>query len=47
MNIKETVMQHFEELKNIRRYCHEHPELSAEEFETMKYIENKLDSYGI
>ncbi|MCI1821469.1 MAG: amidohydrolase [Megasphaera sp.] len=47
MNVKETVMQHFEELKNIRRYCHEHPELSAEEFETMKYIEKKLDSYGI
>lgn len=47
MNIKAMVQNNLEELKQIRRYCHEHPELSAKEFQTMAFIKAKLDSYGI
>lgn len=30
-----------------RRYIHQHPELSGEEYETSKYIRNRLESLGI
>lgn len=36
-----------EELISIRRYLHQNPELSSLEYETSKYIYNKLKSYGI
>lgn len=37
----------FEEVKQIRRYLHQHPELSYQEFETMKFVSQKLSNYGI
>lgn len=35
------------EIIEIRSHLHKHPELSFEEFETSKYIQSKLDDYGI
>ena len=37
----------FEEVVSWRRYLHQHPELSFEEFETAKFIEQKLVSFGL
>lgn len=37
----------FEQMRNWRRYMHEHPELSFEEVHTAKYIEEKLQSFGL
>ncbi len=45
--IKELTKQNHQEILNIRRHIHTHPELSFEEFETSKYICSKLDEYGI
>ncbi|MFT7155611.1 MAG: amidohydrolase, partial [Parvicella sp.] len=39
-NIAEEVISH-------RRYLHQHPELSFQEFETSKYIQNVLDKHHI
>lgn len=36
-----------EEIIEIRSHLHKHPELSFEEFETSKFIQAKLDDYGI
>ena len=36
-----------QELISIRRYLHENPELSGNEYNTNKFIRNKLDEYGI
>jgi len=47
MELMELVRQHYDELVAIRRYCHEHPELSDQEIQTMAFIQEKLDSYGI
>ncbi|MDR1204158.1 MAG: amidohydrolase [Peptococcaceae bacterium] len=30
-----------------RRHIHRHPELSGQEFETLKYIRSRLDTYGV
>lgn len=35
------------EFINIRRHLHAHPELSYQEFETSKFIQDKLTSFGI
>lgn len=45
--IKELSNQYFSEILDIRRHLHAHPELSFEEFETAKFIESKLRSFGI
>ncbi len=36
-----------QELLSIRRYLHQNPELSGEEYKTAKFIRQKLDEYGI
>ena len=36
-----------DELISIRRHLHKHPELSFQEFETSKFIQNKLTEWGI
>ena len=36
--IKRLSNEYFEEILNIRRYLHKHPELSFKEFQTSKYI---------
>ncbi|HCK99484.1 MAG TPA: hypothetical protein DHW42_05185 [Candidatus Marinimicrobia bacterium] len=35
------------EIKSIRRWLHEHPELSYKEFETTKFVKNTLDRWKI
>ena len=37
----------FEQMKDWRRYMHQHPELSFEEVHTAKYIEEKLNTFGL
>ncbi|WP_342431240.1 amidohydrolase [Neobacillus sp. FSL H8-0543] len=39
--------RNFEDVKNWRRYLHQHPELSFEEVHTAKFIEEKLVSFGL
>lgn len=49
--IIETVRQKsnelFQEINEIRKHLHRHPELSYQEWETMKFIAQKLSDYGI
>ncbi len=45
--IKELALNYKEEFIAIRRHIHAHPELSYLEFETSKYIQEKLKSYNI
>ncbi len=44
--IKEASLEMKEELLEIRRYLHQHPELSFQEEQTTKFIQEKLKSYG-
>lgn len=50
-NMKHTIQQlakdYFLETQETRRHLHRHPELSFEEFETSKYIQQRLDDLGI
>ncbi|SMO96583.1 M20 metallopeptidase family protein [Gracilimonas mengyeensis] len=45
--IKELSEKYFEDTVSIRKYLHQHPEVSYKEFETTKYIKNKLKEWGI
>jgi len=45
--IKKIASDSFQEIVEIRRYIHQNPELSFQEFETSKYIQSVLDKYGI
>jgi amidohydrolase len=45
--IKQLAESHFEEIRDIRRHIHAHPELSFEERQTAEYIEEKLNQKGI
>jgi amidohydrolase len=36
----------FKELTEIRRYLHKHPELGRQEYQTSKYIRNKIEEIG-
>ncbi|MDX1941533.1 MAG: M20 family metallopeptidase [Saprospiraceae bacterium] len=45
--IKELSRQYFEEIVQIRRHLHQHPELSFQEVETGKFIAKKLTEFGI
>jgi len=45
--IKALAENYHQEIIQIRRYLHQHPELSFEEFETSKYIVQQLDKIGI
>ncbi len=45
--IKQLARQYFEEVVDIRRHLHQHPELSFEEVETGKFIAQKLNEFGI
>ena len=40
-------LKYFNEIVDIRRHLHQHPELSFEEVETSKYIKSILNSWGI
>ena len=45
--IKKLAKDYHAEMVSIRRHLHQHPELSFQEFETSKFIQQKLKSYGI
>jgi len=45
--IQELAQAIFPEVQSIRRHLHAHPELSYQEYETAKFISQKLDKYGI
>ncbi len=45
--IKELSREYLQEIKKLRTHLHQTPELSFEEFETSKFIQKQLDSYGI
>ncbi len=51
MNLKDTIKNlseaYYEELVDIRRHLHAHPELSYQEEKTSQYISGKLQEYGI
>ncbi len=45
--VKSLASDHFDEIVNVRRHLHAHPELSYQEFETSKFIQQKLTELGI
>lgn len=45
--IKKLAREYFEEFIAIRHHLHANPELSYQEFETSKFIQNKLSEFGI
>ena len=45
--IKEFAQEYALEIKGIREYIHQNPELSFQEFETQKFVESKLKDFGI
>lgn len=45
--IKDLARQYAPEFIGIRHYLHAHPELSYQEFETSKFVQNKLSGYNI
>lgn len=45
--IKQKASSYKQEVIAIRRHLHQYPELSFQEFETSKYVCEKLDEYGI
>lgn len=51
MDLKEKILalseRYLQETIQIRRYIHQHPELSFEEFETSAYVCKKLEEWGI
>ena len=51
MGLKEKIQdlseKYHQDVVSIRRHLHQNPELSFHEYETSKFIQNKLDDYGI
>ena len=45
--IKKLSKQHFKDIRQNRRHLHRYPELSFKEYETSKYVKQKLSQYGI
>lgn len=45
--IRDLAKKYKEEFVGIRRHLHAHPELSYQEFETSKYVQEKLAQFGI
>ena len=45
--IKKIAARYFNEIKTIREHIHAHPELSFQEFETSKFVQQKLMEWGI
>lgn len=45
--IKSLSLQYRQEVVTFRRHLHAHPELSYEEFNTVKYVDEQLKSFGI
>ena len=47
VNVKEKVAQYRDDMVRVRRHLHAHPELSKQEYETCKYVQNELKKMGI
>src|SRR5690349_23789246 len=45
--IKQLAKQYASEFIEVRHHLHAHPELSYQEFETSKFVQQKLSSYNI
>src|SRR5215510_5268012 len=45
--IKALAKQYAPEFIDVRHHLHAHPELSYQEFETSKFVQQKLSSFGI
>ena len=45
--IKKLAKQYADEFIEVRHHLHAHPELSYQEFETSKFVQSKLDTFGI
>src|SRR6478609_2966359 len=45
--IKELAKQYADEFISVRQHLHANPELSYQEFETSKFVQSKLESFGI
>lgn len=45
--IKQLVQEQEEYMVNARRYLHENPEISSEEYETSKYLKNEINKLGL
>lgn len=46
-NVKQFIQEHEAEMITMRRYLHQHPELSLEEFDTTRYIAQQLEQLGL
>ena len=46
-SIKSLAKKYSEEFVAVRHHLHAHPELSYQEFETSKFIQEKLNAFGI
>src|SRR5690625_4360100 len=46
-DVFEKLDENFDQIISWRRYLHQHPELSFEEIETAKFIEEKLKSFDL
>ena len=47
MEIFEEAKKNFDFMVRIRRHMHENPEVTGQEFETLKFINKELDALGI
>ena len=47
MNVKETVAKYQDYLIEMRRWFHQHPETSQEEYETSKKIKDEITKTGV
>lgn len=45
--VQQLAEQYFDEIVAMRRHLHMNPELSFEEFETVKWVKSKLDEFGV
>ncbi|MBT4774636.1 MAG: amidohydrolase, partial [Crocinitomicaceae bacterium] len=45
--IKALAKEYNDEVIQIRRHIHQHPELSFKEFETSKFIQKQLTAWGV
>ena len=45
--VHQLASKYFDEVVGMRRHLHMHPELSFEEFETVKWVKAKLEEFGI
>lgn len=46
-SIKDYILKHEADMIEMRRYLHQHPELSGEEYETTKFFAQKLEELGV